>query len=87
MSLMSTGAIGPALPLGHARTRHLTDPFFLSLLGFMDNQLVERGYDILLSRVIPDSAQLATRTTGRLRPSATRQQLCRMRPTIDDYRH
>lgn len=55
LRLKSTGAIGLALPLGHARTQHLTDPFFLSLLGFLADLLVERGYDILLSRVIPDS--------------------------------
>jgi len=61
--------------------------FFLSLLGFMGNQLVERGYEILVSRLIPVSAQLATRMIGRLPPSATRQQLCRTRPTIDDCRH
>lgn len=55
LRLKSTGAIGLVLPLGHARTQHLTDPFFLSLLGFLADLLVERGYDILLSRVIPDS--------------------------------
>ncbi|RZM37585.1 MAG: LacI family DNA-binding transcriptional regulator, partial [Sphingomonas sp.] len=55
LRLKSTGAIGLVLPLGHARTQHLTDPFFLSLLGLLADLLVERGYDILLSRVIPDS--------------------------------
>lgn len=53
LRLRSTGAIGLVLPLGHARTQHLTDPFFLTLLGFLADGLVERGYDILLSRVIP----------------------------------
>lgn len=53
LRLKSTGAIGLVLPLGHARTQHLTDPFFLTLLGFLADLLVERGYDILLSRVIP----------------------------------
>ena len=55
LRMKSTGAIGLVLPLGHARTQHLTDPFFLSLLGFLADLLVERGYDILLSRVIPDA--------------------------------
>ncbi len=54
LRLKSTGAIGLVLPLGHARTQHLTDPFFLTLLGLLADLLVERGYDILLSRVIPD---------------------------------
>lgn len=53
LRLKSTGAIGLVLPLGHARTQHLTDPFFLALLGFLSDLLVERNYDILLSRVIP----------------------------------
>ena len=53
LRLRSTRAIGLVLPLGHARTQHLTDPFFLTLLGFLSDRLVERGYDILLSRVIP----------------------------------
>jgi len=53
LRLKSTGAIGLVLPLGHARTQHLTDPFFLTLLGLLADLLVERGYDILLSRVIP----------------------------------
>lgn len=55
LRLRHTGAIGLAMPLGHARTQHLTDPFFLTLLGFLADGLVERGYDILLSRVIPSS--------------------------------
>jgi len=55
LRLRSTGAIALAMPLGHARTQHLTDPFFLSLLGFLADLLVDRGYDILLSRVLPEN--------------------------------
>ncbi|KQN91087.1 LacI family transcriptional regulator [Sphingomonas sp. Leaf231] len=55
LRLRSTGAIALAMPLGHARTQHLTDPFFLTLLGFLADLLVDRGYDILLSRVLPES--------------------------------
>ncbi len=53
LRLKTTRAIGLVLPLGHARTQHLTDPFFLTLLGLLADRLVERDYDILLSRVIP----------------------------------
>jgi DNA-binding LacI/PurR family transcriptional regulator len=49
LRLKSTGAIGLVLPLGHARTQHLTDPFFLTLLGLLADLLVERGYDILVT--------------------------------------
>lgn len=55
LRMRNTGAIALAMPLGHARTQHLTDPFFLGLLGFLADLLVDRGYDILLSRVLPDS--------------------------------
>jgi DNA-binding LacI/PurR family transcriptional regulator len=55
LRMRSTGAIALAMPLGHARTQHLTDPFFLSLLGFLADLLVDRGYDILLSRVLPEN--------------------------------
>ena len=54
LRLKNTGAIGLVMPLGHARTQHLTDPFFLSLLGFLADLLVDEGYDILLTRVLPD---------------------------------
>lgn len=51
--LRSTGAIGLVLPLGHARLQHLSDPFFLQLMGELADRLVEHDYDIMLSRVIP----------------------------------
>ncbi len=48
-----TGAIGVVLPLGHEATQHVSDPFFMTLLGYLADELTERGYDMLLSRVIP----------------------------------
>ena len=54
LRLKSTSAIGLALPLDRARTQHLTDPFSLTLLGFLADLLVERDYDVPLSRLIPD---------------------------------
>ncbi|KQN19425.1 LacI family transcriptional regulator [Sphingomonas sp. Leaf33] len=49
-----TGVIGIAVPLGHERRQHLSDPFFMTLLGHLADAITERGYDIMLSRIIPD---------------------------------
>lgn len=48
-----TGAIGVLIPLGHEAARHLSDPFFMAMLGHLADGLAERGHDLLLSRVIP----------------------------------
>ncbi|GAC1573664.1 MAG: LacI family DNA-binding transcriptional regulator [Sphingomicrobium sp.] len=53
LRLGRTGAIGVVLPLGHEATQHLSDPFFMSLLGPLADAIADRGYDLLLSRVIP----------------------------------
>jgi DNA-binding LacI/PurR family transcriptional regulator len=51
--LKKTQAIGVVLPLGHEIDQHLSDPFFMGLLGPIADALAERGHDLLLSRVIP----------------------------------
>lgn len=53
LRLKRTGAVGVVLPLGHEQQQHLSDPFFMSLLGPLADALSENGYDLLLSRVIP----------------------------------
>ncbi len=55
LRLQRTNAIGVLLPLGHQRDQHLTDPFFLSMLGHLADAIAERGYDMLLSKVIPQA--------------------------------
>lgn len=53
LRLKRTGAIGVVLPLGHEADQHLSDPFFMSLLGPLADAIADRGHDMLLSRVIP----------------------------------
>ncbi len=53
LRIQRTGAIGVLIPLGHQTGQHISDPFFITMLGLLADSLTERGYDLLLSRVIP----------------------------------
>ena len=50
-----TGVVGVVVPLGHEKRQHLSDPFFMAMLGHLADALTENGYDIMLSRVIPNT--------------------------------
>jgi len=50
-----TRAIGVVVPLGHERRQHISDPFFMTMLGHLADGLTESGYDLMLSRVLPDT--------------------------------
>ncbi|MBJ7378758.1 LacI family DNA-binding transcriptional regulator, partial [Sphingobium sp.] len=54
LRLGRTGAIAVLMPLGLARGLQLSDPFLVTMLGFLADALTDRGYDLLLSRVSPD---------------------------------
>lgn len=53
LRIKRSGAIGVLIPLGHETAQHISDPFFMNLLGHLADALTERGHDLLLSRVIP----------------------------------
>lgn len=55
LRVQETRVIGVVVPLGHERRQHLSDPFFMTILGYLADALTEDGYDIMLSRVIPDA--------------------------------
>lgn len=50
------GAIGVVVPLGHERAQHISDPFFMTLIGCLADELTERGFTLNLSRVIPEDS-------------------------------
>jgi DNA-binding LacI/PurR family transcriptional regulator len=54
LRIRRSGAIGVVIPLGHERGQHISDPFFMTLIGHLADELTERGFDLVLSRVIPD---------------------------------
>lgn len=53
-----TGVIAVVIPLGHDQRQHISDPFFMTLLGALADELTERGYQLMLSRAIPQDDPL-----------------------------
>lgn len=54
LRVQQTKVIGIVVPLGHDKGQHLSDPFFMAMLGHLADALTEIGYDIMLSRVVPN---------------------------------
>ncbi len=50
-----TGAVNVVIPLGHEQAQHLSDPFFMTIIGHLADGLTDQGYELILSKVIPDS--------------------------------
>jgi DNA-binding LacI/PurR family transcriptional regulator len=63
LRFQKTGAIGVVIPLGHETGQHISDPFFITMLGLLADALTERGYDLVLSRVIPTNGDWLDRFT------------------------
>jgi DNA-binding LacI/PurR family transcriptional regulator len=56
LRIRRTGAIGVLIPLGHETGQHISDPFFITMLGLLADALTEQDYELVLSRVIPTDA-------------------------------
>lgn len=50
-----TGVIGVVIPLGHDTRQQISDTFFMTLLGFLADELTRQGYDLMLRRVVPET--------------------------------
>ena len=60
-----TGVIGVVIPLGHDSRQQISDSFFMTLLGFLADELTQEGYDLMLRRVVPgDDADWLDRFIG-----------------------
>lgn len=59
-----TMTIGVLVPLGHEALQHLSDPFFNTMTGYLADAFAERGYDMLLSRVLPRNDRWIDRFIG-----------------------
>src|SRR3546814_17799246 len=46
-----TGIVSVAVPLAHQRAQHLYDPFMMTMLALLADELTGRGYSMLLSKV------------------------------------
>ena len=53
LRLRRSQSISVAIPLGHEVTQPLTDPFFVQMLGHLADEITQRGYGIVLQKVLP----------------------------------
>lgn len=60
LRLQQNKTVAVVVPYDPGTRQHLSDPFFLSLIGSIADALTEKGYDMLLSRVNADHLDFAS---------------------------
>lgn len=53
LRLQRTQTIAVTIPMGHESSQSLADPFFVEMLGHLADEITQRGYSILLQKIMP----------------------------------
>lgn len=61
LRLQRNHTIAVVIPYDVVSRQHITDPFFLSMLGSLADAITDRGYDMLLSRIDAENLDAAAR--------------------------
>ncbi|MFM1887384.1 MAG: hypothetical protein RL026_2541 [Pseudomonadota bacterium] len=64
LRLKRTQTISVVIPMGHDSGQHLTDPFFIEMLGHLADEITLRGYGMLLQKILPSSGDWLPQLIG-----------------------
>lgn len=53
LRLQRTQTISVVIPLGHEAGQALTDPFFMEMIGYLADEITQRGYGMFLQKILP----------------------------------